>query len=128
MHHDPNDLGSQILIRILPKERTLKEQYKLDLIEAKWCSEKAKRAAYITLVRPHLEYATAVWDPYRQNQVDQIESAQNRAARFIKSNYEFTSSITQMKHDLSLDPLNERRRNHSLTCPELPTSFPGLFL
>ena len=69
------------------------------------CSEKTKRAAYITLVRPHLEYATAVCDPYRQNQVNQIESVQNRAARFIKSNYEYTSSITQMKY-LSLDPLN----------------------
>ena len=63
-------------------------------------SEKTKRAAYTTIVRPHLEYATAVWDPYRQNQVNQIKSVQNRAARFIKSNYEYTSSITQMKYDL----------------------------
>jgi len=54
------------------------------------CSKKTKHAAYITLVRPQLEYATAVWDPYRQNQVDQIECVQNRAVRFIKSNYEFT--------------------------------------
>lgn len=27
------------------------------------CSEEAKRASYVSLVRPHLEYATAVWDP-----------------------------------------------------------------
>ena len=57
------------------------------------CSEKSKRAACITLVRPHLEYASAVWDPYGQNQVDQIESVQNRAARFIKSNYENTLQV-----------------------------------
>ena len=75
---------------------------------------KTKRAAHITLVRPHLEYASAVSDPYRQSQVDQIESVQNRAATFLKSNYEYTLSITQMKHDLSLEPLNERRRNHRL--------------
>ena len=78
------------------------------------CSERTKRAAYITLVRPHLEYASAVWDPYQHNQVDQIEAVQNRAARFIKNNYEFTSSVSQMKHDLSLESLCERRKHHRL--------------
>jgi len=67
---------------------------------------KTKRAAYITLVRPHLEYATAAWDPYRQNQVDQIESVQNWAVRFINPNMN-SLQVLQMKHDLSLDPLNE---------------------
>ena len=78
------------------------------------CSEKTKHAAYITPVRPPLLYATVVWDPYRQNQVNQIESVQNRTARFIKSNYEYTASITQMKYHLSLDPLNEQKRIHRL--------------
>ena len=48
------------------------------------CSENAKRSAYVTIVRPILEYATAVWDPYRQEQIDSIEAVQRRAARFIK--------------------------------------------
>ncbi|XP_028403960.1 uncharacterized protein LOC114526557 [Dendronephthya gigantea] len=43
------------------------------------CSEDTKRIAYTTLVRPHLEYAAAVWDPYRQEQVDKIEAVQRRA-------------------------------------------------
>ena len=34
------------------------------------CSEITKRSAYVTIVRPTLEYATAVWDPYRQEQID----------------------------------------------------------
>ena len=48
------------------------------------CSENTKRSAYVTIVRPNLEYATAVWDPYRQEQIDSIEAVQRRAARFIK--------------------------------------------
>ena len=36
------------------------------------CSEETKRAVYVSLVRPHLGYATAVWDPYRQNQVEKL--------------------------------------------------------
>ena len=34
------------------------------------CSERTKRSAYVTIVRPNLEYATAVWDPYRQEHID----------------------------------------------------------
>ena len=48
------------------------------------CSENTTRSAYVTIVRQNLEYATAVWDPYRQEQIDSIEAAQRRAARFIK--------------------------------------------
>ena len=52
------------------------------------CSERTKRLAYVTIVRPNLEYATAVWDPYRQEQIDSIETVQRRAARFIKRDTE----------------------------------------
>ena len=48
------------------------------------CTETTKRSAYVTIVRPTLEYATAVWHPYRQEQIDSIEAVQRRAARFIK--------------------------------------------
>ena len=48
------------------------------------CSENTTRSAYVTIVRQNLEYATAVWDPYRQEQIDSIEAVQRRAARFIK--------------------------------------------
>ena len=38
----------------------------------------------------------------------------DRAAGYIKNNYEFTSGVSQMKHDLSLEPLCERRKQHRL--------------
>ena len=51
------------------------------------CSERTKGSAYVTIVRPNLEFATAVWDPYRQDQIDSIEAVQRGAARFIKRDY-----------------------------------------
>ena len=40
------------------------------------CTKTTKRAAYVTIVTPNLEYATASWDPYRQEQIDSIEAVQ----------------------------------------------------
>ena len=55
-------------------------------------SSKAKVHAYNAIVRPKLEYATPVWDPHTQNQINQIEKIQRRAARFITNRYHNTSS------------------------------------
>ena len=40
---------------------------------------------YVTLIRPHLEFVSAVWDPYWQDQIDKIEAVQRQAAWFIKN-------------------------------------------
>jgi hypothetical protein len=37
------------------------------------------------LVRPHLEYAPAVWSPYKQHDIDSIENVQRRATKQIPS-------------------------------------------
>jgi hypothetical protein len=47
------------------------------------CPKEVKRNAYTTLVRPSVEYASAVWDPYTRNQINQLEQVQPRAARFV---------------------------------------------
>jgi len=39
---------------------------------------------YKSLVRPHLEYATQVWRPYKQTQINLIEKVQRRATRMIR--------------------------------------------
>ena len=38
---------------------------------------------YTTLVRPHLEYAQAVWSPISQKLVDMLENVQKRATKLI---------------------------------------------
>ena len=40
--------------------------------------------AYVTLVRPCLEYACSVWDPHTQKHCQDIEGVQRQAARFVK--------------------------------------------
>ncbi len=36
---------------------------------------------YISLVRPHLDYAAPVWDPHLQKDINSLESAQNVALK-----------------------------------------------
>ena len=54
------------------------------------CPEEIKKHAYYALVRPHLEYASSVWDPHVQKQINDIEAVQRRAARFAKRCYDRT--------------------------------------
>jgi len=45
------------------------------------CPMKVKALAYKTFVRPQLEYASSVWAPHTQSNIDRIEAVQRRAAR-----------------------------------------------
>ena len=38
---------------------------------------------YTNLVRLHLEYANAVWNPYKMKHIDMIENVQRRATRLV---------------------------------------------
>ena len=48
-----------------------------------------KEKAYISLVclRPTVEYASPVWDPYMQKNKYKIEMVQRRAARYVTNRY-----------------------------------------
>ena len=73
-----------------------------------------KETAYISLVRSVLDYASTVWNPYLKKDIDNIESIQRRAARFVMNDYSRKSSVTDMMRRLNWRPLAERRREQRL--------------
>jgi len=79
------------------------------------CSPEAKALAYTSLVRPHLEYAASVWDPFMVGDSTRLEGVQRRAARFAKNDYSRTTSVTQLLNELGWSQLSERRRNARLS-------------
>jgi hypothetical protein len=59
-------------------------------------STKVKEQTYKSLVRPSLEYACSVWDPYTKEDITQLEQVQSRAARYVTNRYHNTSSVSNM--------------------------------
>ena len=43
------------------------------------------RLLYVSLIRPHLEYAVPVWNPYLRKDIEKIENVQHRATRLVPS-------------------------------------------
>jgi hypothetical protein len=72
-------------------------------------SPKIKERAYFGLVRPRLEYASTVWDPYTASHKHALEMVQRRAARWVLHRYHNTSSVTEMLGQLGWRTLQQRR-------------------
>jgi len=75
-------------------------------------TKEVKTTTYFTLVKPLLDYAAMVWDPYQQYLIDKIEMIQWRAARWVMNDYHLTSSISDMLSTLKWPSL-QRCRLHS---------------
>ena len=70
-----------------------------------------RQALYFSLVRPHVEYASTVWDPHHKTKIDKLEKVQNEAACFIivTIRYNRMDSPSEMKTQLKWNSLQERR-------------------
>ena len=81
------------------------------------CTTQVKAATYTTMVRPSLEYATTVWNPYLQKDTKAVEQVQRRAARYVLNDYSTRTpgSVTGMVNKLQWVSLGARRRNDRLT-------------
>jgi len=61
------------------------------------------------MCRSVFEYASPVWDPYLQRDIDNLEHTQHKGARFVLRDFRQRSSVTSMLQYLKWEPLAERR-------------------
>ena len=75
------------------------------------CTRKVKNLTYTSLVRPVIEYSSPVWDPYKSNQISQIEQIQRKSARYVLNNYTDRSpgAVTNLINTLKWESLQSRR-------------------
>ena len=71
------------------------------------CSTDVKSKAYTTLVRPQLQYACSVWNPYTKRNIHQIELVQYKVASFVFRDNSNFSHVNPMLKQLGWDPLND---------------------
>ena len=66
---------------------------------------------YRTFVRPNVEYASAIWDPARNKQLQyQLEQVQIKKARRIESNWDYKSIASNMGWNLGLNFLTVTKK------------------
>ena len=71
-------------------------------------------AAYQTLVRPQVEYASTAWSPFIQIYINKIEMVQRRAMRWVNSNYSTYASMSSMLDTLGWRSLEDRKADARL--------------
>ena len=76
------------------------------------CKPETVLKLYTTFIRPHLEYASAVWDPHLAKDIQSLEQAQKFALRLCYRDW--TCRYEQLLERARLPTLSERRKQAKL--------------
>ena len=110
------DFTRYVLETAYRQDREERKQYPLLLTKKPSInSEDVRSAAYISLVRPNLEYCSTIWNPYHKDQIYKLEKVQRRAAWFATNWYHNTISVSEMMDHLNWETLESRRTKAQLT-------------
>ena len=73
-----------------------------------WADTSTLITIYLTCIRPHLEYAAQLWDPYNKKDIELLESVQKFACKVCLKCWDM--DYQNMLHCLDIPPLSVRRR------------------
>ena len=73
------------------------------------CPHETKVLCYQTLLRPVIKYASIIWDPHTNANINILEMVQRRYARFVFHDYRRPSNVIAMLDQLHWASLQERR-------------------
>lgn len=76
--------------------------------------KETKLLLFKSLIRPIVDYASVVWNPYKQCEINRLEAIQKKAVRFICHRYDRDFSPSSTLSSLNLTSLSSRRRIESL--------------
>jgi ribonucleases P/MRP protein subunit RPP40 len=93
-----NDLGWKEQVAIITKKGI--NSMNFIMRQLKGMSIQIKEKAYLTMIRPMMEYAAAVWDPYRIGEIKDIEKVQRMAARRVTGRMRRRKKVINDKGEL----------------------------
>ena len=61
------------------------------------------------IVRPTLGYASAIWDPYTNKNINAIEMIQRRVTGYVTNRYKIFARVSELLRELQWDLFEERK-------------------